>query len=254
MVSSQSLLIQPKWPAPNNIVAFSSCRIGGVSESPYAELNLADHVGDSAVHVAENRQLLEQQCEGLEGIQWLSQVHGTRVHNLTAAICERPPEADACYSRQTALACAVMTADCLPLLFCDEAGEQIAAVHAGWRGLATGVLEATMQHFSCEPRNIMVWLGPAIGARQFEVGVEVRDAFLVAGGGRAVEQAFVESTHRPGYYFADLYQLARLRLQRLGVNAIYGGDYCTYSDPSRFFSYRRDGVTGRMVTLIYKRR
>ena len=227
-----------------------------MSAAPYAEFNVAKHVGDSEAAVLSNRKKLQKNCAGLEGIQWLSQVHGAEVLRLDGAMAENPLEADASYSRQAGVACAVMTADCLPVLFCDRSGTQIAAAHAGWRGLAAGVLENTIRQFEGDRGQILAWFGPAIGPQHFEVGAEVREIFLAAAAeqSEAVEQAFASNPYRPGYYFANLYQLARLRLQRLGVDAIYGGDFCTYSDASRFFSYRRDGVTGRMVSLIYKRR
>ncbi|MEE8058942.1 MAG: peptidoglycan editing factor PgeF [Pseudomonadales bacterium] len=270
-------LITPQWPAPDNIVALSSCRSGGVSTQAYSSLNLADHVGDSERHVAENRKILQQHCKGLERIQWLNQVHGTDVFSIDCSIdCSidivtmdnilmdgtlveslpaTEPAADSCTTQHVGLACAVMAADCLPVLFCDATGEQIAAAHAGWRGLVAGVLENTVQHFSCDPHQIMVWLGPAIGPQQFEVGSEVRQVFLdaaTAGQQLMITEAFEPSINNGGYYFADLYQLARIRLQHMGIDSIYGGDFCTYRDQQQFFSYRRDGITGRMVTLIYK--
>ena len=253
-------LITPDWPAPDNIVAFSTCRSGGVSTGVYSGLNLALHVGDEALSVSENRQQLMQTCDGLERIQWLHQVHGCEVVNSRCGIDNTSdtvcPTADGSHSRESAVACAVLTADCLPVLFCDRAGNQVAAAHAGWRGLAAGVLENTVQQLEAVPQQIMAWLGPAISQPCFEVGPEVRECFLDAAD--TEQQALIDSTFKPNtnrdnHYFLDLYQLARIRLQAIGVVQCYGGHHCTYRAAQRFYSYRRDGVTGRMATIIYKR-
>ncbi len=253
------LLIKPDWPAPDNIVAFSTCRTGGISTDAYDCFNVAFHVNDNPAHVAENRQRLLRQCDGLEAIQWLKQVHGNDViccDDLAAnSVSDQSPVADACYSQKVGVACAVMTADCLPVLFCDTQGQQVAAAHAGWRGLAAGVLENTVQQLGIEPANIMAWLGPAISQAHFEVGPEVRQVFL--GSVMPDQQAKLNRTFKPGsarnnHYFFDLYQAARLRLHNIGVTNIYGGDFCTYQDSQRFYSYRRDGETGRMATVIYR--
>ncbi|ARN72819.1 peptidoglycan editing factor PgeF [Oceanicoccus sagamiensis] len=246
-------VITPDWPAPDNIVALTSTRIGGVSGPPYDSFNVAAHVDDDPAKVEANRQRLFKYCQGIEQIQWLNQTHSATVVNAGDAVC---PDADASFTPLPAIACAVMTADCLPLIACDQQGRQIAAIHAGWRGLAGGVIDATMAKFTVPSSEIMVWLGPAISQANFEVGEDVRQQFLQAFNNSdqaAVLQAFRENSHRPGFYFADLYQLARIRLNNLGISAIYGGDFCTYKDSDRFYSYRRDGQTGRMVTLIYKR-
>ena len=242
-------LIAADWPAPANVVAFSSCRGGGASTAPFDSFNLGDHVGDDPVAVAANRQHLLDSNAGLEQLQWLSQVHGIDV----AQACRDGivPEADACYSADPGLGCAVMTADCLPLLLCDRAGTQVAAVHAGWRGLLAGVIEQTLQQFNASPDQLLVWLGPAISAAHFEVGPEVRQQFLAADDGDdAVARAFSESPRR-GHFYADIYRLARQRLAAAGIDAIYGGGLCTYADAQRFYSYRRDGECGRMASLIY---
>jgi len=240
--------IVPDWPAPDNIAALTTTRIGGVSSAPFNSFNVAAHVDDDLQTVETNRQWLLDHCEGLEQIQWLNQIHSNRVANAGQECC---PDADACFTAQPAIACAVMTADCLPLIICDKQGEEIAAAHAGWRGLAGGVIDNTVAQFTAEKSDLLVWLGPAISQVNFEVGAEVRQQFLEAFGVQA-QQAFKANRYRDGHYFADLYQLARIRLKALGISHIYGGDFCSYDDSEQFYSYRRDGQTGRMVTLIYK--
>lgn len=237
-------LLTPHWSVPSHIKAVVTTRIGGYSQGPYAGLNLGDHVGDQPSHVAANRaQLLEQL--NLEQSQWLTQVHGTRCIEALPASLHVAPEADACYTSQAQLACVIMTADCLPVLFTD--GERVGAAHAGWRGLAEGVLETTLEAF--ERANTSVWLGPAIGPAAFEVGDEVREQFCQYL--PASEQYFVPSANA-GKWLADIYGLARLRLVAAGVAQVYGGGLCTFTDAARFFSYRRDRTTGRMATLIWK--
>lgn len=244
--------LQPDWPAPDHVRALSTSR--GLAQQPpfgssagvYAGLNLGTHVGDKPEVVAANRQLLQQYCGFKREPAWLNQIHGTTVLNLDSWQGELT-DADASVSTTKGLAAVVMTADCLPVLFCDKAGSRVAAAHAGWRGLCDGVLEATLQHFP-EPSAVMAWLGPAIGPFNFEVGSEVRAAFI-AHSPQAAE-AFSPSSN-PGKYLADIYLLARQRLQAAGVTAIYGGEYCTVADPERFFSYRRDGQTGRQASLIW---
>lgn len=241
------------WPAPANIVAFSSCRSGGFSSPPYDEFNLGLHVGDDSEAVKGNRQQLLAACEGLEAIQWLQQTHGTTV--VPAGATDTLPEADASYTAASGIACAVMTADCLPLLVCDQQGQQIAAIHAGWRGLADGVIERALECFEAAPEHLLVWLGPAISRERFEVGAEVREQFLAAASAAqkpAVAAAFTAHSLQSDHFFADLYSLAKSRLSSLGITAVYGGNHCSYQDSSRFFSYRRDGVTGRMASVIYK--
>jgi YfiH family protein len=235
----------PHWPAPAHVKAVSTTRSGGVSQSPYDSLNLADHVGDDRTAVGENRRRLRQREALPAEPLWLNQVHGNRV--VDAASGGQQPSADASFSRQPGVVCAVMTADCLPVLFCDRAGSAVAAAHAGWRGLAAGVLEATVDALGVPPGQLLAWLGPAIGPDAFEVGAEVRESFIAE-----QAQAAAAFVARPnGRWLADLYQLARLRLQAAGVSALYGGGFCTYADRARFYSFRRDRTTGRMASLIW---
>lgn len=240
---SESDLIFPDWPAPANVKAIQTTRNGGKSMAAYASMNLGAHIGDNPLVVDANRQLLNQfvPTEPL----WLQQVHGVRVVNAAIASCL--PEADASFSRVYGAVCTVMTADCLPVLFCNDAGTVVGVAHAGWRGLLGGVIEATVAAMEEAPATMMAWLGPAIGPQAFEVGAEVRDVFVAHNPQSA--RAF---TSRPGEkWLADIYQLAKQRLQALGIVRIYGGDFCTYTDAERFFSYRRDGVTGRMASMIW---
>jgi YfiH family protein len=244
-----NLLLYPDWPAPANVKAVSSTRLGGVSVAGFSSLNLGAHVGDDLVVVNTNRQRFSQLAALPAEPVWLNQVHGTQVLQLPLAT-QADLTADASYSRQADQVCLVMTADCLPLLLCNRAGTEVAAVHAGWRGLAAGVIEQTLTHFQSPVSELLVWLGPAIGPHAFEVGLEVRSVFVAQDPLAAA--AFVVLS--PEKYLADLYQLARLRLQHCGVMAIYGAQYCTYSDPARFFSYRRDGQTGRQASAIWLER
>lgn len=247
--SPASAFLRPDWRAPANVAALSSTRLGGVSAAPFDSFNLGDHVSDEPVAVAHNRQRLVESCPGLAAISWLEQVHGVAVVTAESGPAQR---ADAQFTQVAGLGCTVMTADCLPVLFCDRAGTQVAAAHAGWRGLCAGVLEATVATFA-EPAHVLAWLGPAIGPANFEVGAEVRaqfiDAALVAQ--RDATAACFAVAADAGHFLADIYELARLRLRAEGVTAIYGGGLCTVADPQRFYSYRRDGVTGRMASLIY---
>ncbi|MBI3344725.1 MAG: peptidoglycan editing factor PgeF [Gammaproteobacteria bacterium] len=249
-ISQHPDLISPDWPAPQRVRACSTSRSGGVSGPPLASLNLAGHVGDATEKVAENRARLKQALDLPAEPVWLKQVHGTRVVDAagigTSLYVNGTPEADGSYSRETGIVCAVLTADCLPLLLCDEQGSRVAAVHVGWRGLAAGVIEETLQHLG-DTRQLMAWLGPAIGPYSFEVGSEVREIFVA-------HDAEANHAFRPspaGRWLADLYRLTRQRLNAQGVTRIYGGGWCTYSESQRFYSYRRDGVTGRMATLIW---
>ena len=237
----------PDWEIPANVRALQTTRMGGVSGAPWNSFNLGDHVGDATDAVAANRALLRRKLPG--DPFWLKQVHGT-----VAVDVDKWPknnEGDAAYSRQPGNVCAVMTADCLPVLFCDRHGSVVAAAHAGWRGLAAGVLERTVEAMQVVPEDILAWLGPAIGPTRFEVGGEVRDAFVA--GDPAASLAFAP---RPddGKWLCDIYRLARQRLQRLGITATSGGDACTVREGEIFFSYRRDGVTGRMASLIWLER
>ncbi|MFJ4350525.1 peptidoglycan editing factor PgeF [Pseudomonas sp. NPDC089428] len=238
---TQTLLF-PDWPAPASVRACVTSREGGVSLSPYDSFNLGDHVGDDPVAVAVNRRRLSDTF----AIQpaWLKQVHGLVVADADPAVVA---EADASWTDQPGVACTVMTADCLPALFCDRAGTRVAAAHAGWRGLAGGVLEATLDRLALAPEEVLVWLGPAIGPKAFEVGLEVRDAFTAVHPEAA--RAFVDG-ERPGKLMADIYELARIRLAARGVTAVYGGGFCTVSD-ERFFSYRRTPQGGRFASLVW---
>lgn len=241
-------LLIPDWPAPPGVRALVTTRTcaGGQSAAPYARFNLAAHVGDAAAVVAANRQRLHHVPFDVPAEPiWLSQVHGTRV--VTAQDAAVNAEADASVTHTAGLVCAVLTADCLPLLLCAEDGSTVAAAHAGWRGLAEGVIEATVAAMRSEPMRLLVWLGPAIGPAAFEVGDEVRDAFVSRDSHASA--AFV--SHGPGKWLCDLYLLARQRLAALGVARVYGGGLCTFGDAQRFYSYRRDGVTGRMASLIW---
>lgn len=236
--------ITPDWPAPKRVRAVTTTRAGGVSRPPYDSLNLGDHVGDDPAAVATNRRRL-QQALGLPAQPgWLKQVHGNCP--VDAATHPAGGEADAVYTRRAGLVCAVMTADCLPLLLCDRQGSVVAAVHAGWRGLLNGVIERSVGRMGA-PQALLAWMGPAIGPQAFEVGDEVRRAFVAADAASAA--AFRPSDS--GRWLADIYALARGRLARCGVTAVSGGEYCTYSQPERFYSYRRDGRTGRMASLIW---
>lgn len=232
----------PDWPAPAGIRACVTTRAGGVSVAPFDSFNLGDHVGDDPVAVAHNRHRLTHIFDVQPA--WLSQVHGVVVAPATPG---QIAEADASWTATPGIACTVMTADCLPALFCDRAGTRVAAAHAGWRGLAAGVLEAAAQSLNVEPQDILVWLGPAIGPKAFEVGGEVREVFIKDLPDAAA--AFVPSINE-GRYMADIYELARLRLARCGITAVYGGGFCTVTDP-RFFSYRRSPRTGRFASLVW---
>lgn len=238
---------EPDWPAPQRVRALVTTRHGGVSGEPWATMNLAMHVGDSPLAVARNRAILREFLPGEPC--WLNQVHGTAVVEVCAGKSEAiPPEADAAFATEPGAVCAVMTADCLPVLFCDDQGAVVAAAHAGWRGLAAGVLDSTVARMNVAPARILAWMGPAIGPRAFEVGDEVRDAFVSVDPDAAA--AFVPAG-LPGKWLADLFLLARRRLARIGVERVFGGGVCTHADPLRWFSYRRDGVTGRLATLVW---
>jgi hypothetical protein len=291
--------IIPDWPAPRNVRALQTTRLGGVSRTPYDSLNLGDHVGDEPLAVERNRILLNTLLPS-EPV-WLEQVHGTTVANAAMAssgcdtLLAKPadcgssrkaaplkpqdstillgggclPQADACIARHRAAVCVVMTADCLPILLCDTQGSVVGAVHAGWKGLAAGVVEAAVHAMETAPQSLMAWLGPAISQQAFEVGDEVRALFVDADQKAAV--AFTPSLALAGTlshegrenktpsslrgegvkWMADLYMLTRQRLNALGLTQIHGGGYCTYRDAERFFSYRRDGATGRMGTFIW---
>lgn len=239
--------LRPDWPAPGNVRSLITTREGGVSRAPFDGFNLATHVGDDAEAVASNRALLSRRC-GAQPV-WLEQVHGTGVVELDkCSVAAEVPVADASVSRSPGLACAVLTADCLPVLLCDRAGTVVAAAHAGWRGLAAGVLEETVERMQVKPRDLLGWLGPAIGPQAFEVGDEVRALFVTSD--PVAADAFV-ATGKPGKWLADLFMLARQSLLRTGVGWVGGGGTCTFTDHKRFYSYRREGTTGRFASLIW---
>lgn len=244
------------WPQlPANFCALTTLRSGGVSLPPFDDghgfggFNLADHVGDQHAHVQHNRRLLATVLPSEP--QWLTQVHGTAVFNVGSPVPESTI-ADAAYTNQVNQVCAVLTADCLPVLFCDPVNGVIAAAHAGWRGLLAGVLENTLDKMlqsGAQEEHILAWLGPAIGPLQFEVGAEVQQQF-VQHDALAVA-AFKASKSQPDKFYGDIYQLARQRLHAAGVDSITGGDHCTVSQAEKFYSYRRDGITGRMASMIW---
>lgn len=236
--------IIPDWPAPANVRALITTRAGGVSQGAHSSMNLGLRAGDDPQAVAANRERLRASLP--QEPRWLRQVHGTRV--VEADTLQDAPEADAAIARRPQTVCAVMVADCVPVLLADRAGTTVAAAHAGWRGLAGGVIEHSIERMAVPPGEILAYLGPGIGPRAFEVGTDVREAFL--SGDPQADGAF--KPHAPGKWLADLYLLARQRLARAGVTQISGGQLCTHSDPQRFFSYRRDRTTGRMAALIWR--
>jgi len=261
----------PDWPAPANIHAATTLRTGGVSQAPYTSLNPAAHVGDDPDRVRQNRRIIREMLDLPAEPVWLDQIHSNRA--VKAANPSYPlqklvlslsygggrgdlQQADASYTDEAGVVCAVLTADCLPLLVCSTDGTQIAAIHAGWRGLLAGVISNTVAAmlltypFSKEEvrRDLLVWLGPAIGPDCFEVGAEVRDAFLE----KSAEFSYAFKEQSNGKWLADIYRLARVELAVLGVANIYGGTHCTVTDHERFYSYRRDAQTGRMATLIWR--
>jgi YfiH family protein len=238
-----SSFILPDWEAPAGVCALSTTRGGGVSASPWHGFNLGSHVGDDPRAVAANRALLRRELPA-EPV-WLSQVHGALC--VDAATAAPGAQADASFTRQRGVVCAVLTADCLPVLLCDERATVVGIAHAGWRGLAAGVIEATVAAMDEPGERLMAWLGPAIGPQAFEVGGEVREIFLAADAGAA--QAFAAAAD--GKWLCDIYRLARRRLQALGIRRVAGADFCTVNDTERWFSYRRDGVTGRMASLVW---
>jgi len=234
----------PDWPAPPAVCAVMTTRGGGVSEGPYASLNLAAHVGDDPAAVTENRRRLHAALDLPSEPSWLQQVHG----NAVARLPEPPADpADAAVAFRRGPVCAVLVADCLPVFIASRDRDRVGLAHAGWRGLAAGVIEATVAALDCDPARLIAWLGPAIGPEAFEVGEEVRAAFV--SGSPAAAACF--RAGRIGRWMADLPALARQRLLACGVDSVHGGGACTFADPARFYSYRRDGVTGRMAALAW---
>lgn len=236
--------LQPDWPAPNNIHALTTLRSGGLSSGAFSSLNPALHVGDDERLVRGNRQLIKEMLALPSEPVWLEQIHSNRVVAAEGGLSLQ--QADASHTGLPGVVCAVMTADCLPLLLCDVEGRQVAAIHAGWRGLLAGIIGNTV---ACmQSRELLVWLGPAIGPESFEVGDDVRAAFLEKS--NKFSSAFKEQGN--GKWLADIYQMARIELRALGINKVFGGNFCTVTEQDLFYSYRRDKVTGRMATLIWR--
>jgi polyphenol oxidase len=250
-----SLWFEPDWPAPKGVRALSSLRGepagGGASRAPYAWFNLGAHVGDDPLAVAENRRLLRSRAGLPAEPSWLAQVHGITVADLDASGLDTAGPlrfADAAITRRLGCVCAILTADCLPVVFATDTGDAVAAAHAGWRGLAAGVIGETVRAMAVPPERLIAWLGPAIGVEHFEVGAEVREAFLKTD----PEAGDAFKAIAGAKFMADLARLARRQLETLGVRAIYGDGECTYAGSDRYFSHRRDGVTGRQATLIWR--
>jgi YfiH family protein len=237
--------IRPAWPAPANVHALVTLRTGGYSSGPYTSFNLAAHTADDPATVHRNRALLREYFSLPAEPVWLQQVHSNRIINA-----ERDAagfEADGSWTSKTGIVCAVMTADCLPVLICNQQGNKVAAAHAGWRGLHAGVVTNAVSMLESEPAELMAWFGPAIGPQAFEVGVEVMRAFTDKNDENTAAFRQVDDRH----WLCDLYALARIELYNLGITSVYGGTECTFTDEQRFFSYRRDGDTGRMTSLIW---
>jgi YfiH family protein len=251
-LSAQTLLMSsgckhwltPDWPAPANVHAATTLRTGGVSRGAYTSLNPAMHVGDDADLVRQNRHIINAMLDLPSEPVWLEQIHSNRA--VQAVATEGLQQADASYTAESGVVCTVLTADCLPLLVCTVDGSQVAAIHAGWRGLLAGVIGNTLT--AMKSTDVLVWLGPAIGPDCFEVGAEVRDAFL--GRSSAFTTAFKQQSNDK--WLADIYRLARVDLAQLGIDKVYGGGFCTVTEHERFYSYRRDKETGRMATLIWR--
>jgi YfiH family protein len=245
------LWFEPEWPAPRGVRVLSTLRgaassDGGASKAPYASFNLGDHVGDVPAAVAENRRHLRTAAGLPSEPSWLVQVHGVAVANLDGSGVLGP--ADAAIAHRPATVCAILTADCLPVVFSTDSGDAVAAAHAGWRGLAAGVLREAVRAVGAPAERLLAWLGPAIGPAHFEVGREVLEAFTAIDAGAG--EAFHPNDR--GRFMADLERLARRQLAHLGVTRVYGGGECTYARADRYFSHRRDGVTGRQATLIWR--
>jgi YfiH family protein len=239
--------LQADWPAPAGIIGISTFRGGGASKVRFESLNLGAHVGDDPAAVAENRGRLVREASLPSKPCWLTQVHGVAVMDLDTQAAVAGP-ADAAFTRQPGRVCAILSADCLPVLFASDSGDLVGAAHAGWRGLASGIIEATVGAMRVPAEQLLAWFGPAIGPSHFEVGGEVRQAFLEQDAG--ADEAFAKNSR--GRFMADLGLLAQRRLGNLGVTRIYGGGECTYAAVDRYFSHRRDGNTGRQATLIWR--
>lgn len=245
--------LKPEWPAPANVRAATTLRTGGHSQHSFASLNLAQHVGDDPRRVAENRQMIKSWLNLPNDPFWLNQIHSSRV--VQATVDNLMSSADASFTSEAGIVCAVMTADCLPLLLCSKNGTQVAAIHAGWKGLAAGIISNTLNAMQTERKSLqtaypdfLAWMGPAIGPCCFQVGDDLRLTFLR----KSSEYACAFRQQDAQHWLADIYQLAKIELATLGIDRIYGGDFCTMTDGQRFYSYRRDGQTGRMATLIWR--
>ncbi|WP_432454284.1 MULTISPECIES: peptidoglycan editing factor PgeF [unclassified Agarivorans] len=234
-----------EWPCPPNVRAIFSDRLGGVSQAPFDSFNLGDHVGDARRAVQQNR--VAFQAEMPDQVCWLKQIHSTQVVDASLSGSQMA-EADASVSDQPGAVCVVMTADCLPILLCDKQGRVVAAVHAGWRGLANGIIENTIAKMKVAPKQVMAWMGPAIGPSAFEVGEEVKQAFV-----DSHSEAYLAFTpsNKANKYFADIFMLAEQRLTQAGLTAVYSERCCTYRSAQQFYSYRREGLTGRMAAAIW---
>lgn len=248
------MLIIPDWPAPKRVKAVSTTRKGGVSLAPYNGLNLGLHVGDDTERVQQNRSLLQRELGLVQAPAWLNQIHSSEVIDLKQPLTGLI-DADGSYSRESSLACVVMTADCLPVLLCNKDGTQVAAVHAGWRGLAGGIIEAALDKFSVPANEIMAWLGPAIGPTAFEVGGEVRQQFMAVEPQASLaftpQTKVIDGQSGNDKWLANIYLLATQRLQQYGITQVYGGNHCTVNEPETFYSYRRESITGRQASLIW---
>lgn len=254
MIITTPSYIIPDWPAPENVHAYQTTRLGGFSLSPFHSFNLGTHVNDAPENVEKNRRKLREELSLPNEPFWLEQVHGNICVDAQNGELENkaprshPPKADASFTRQAGQVCIVMTADCLPILVCSRDGKEIAAIHAGWRGLYNGVITEALKHFKSEPSSLMAWLGPAIGPDICELNAEIRLDFVQKN--EENEGAF--NVREPNHWFADLYELARIELRHFGISDIYGGEFCTYRDSELFFSHRRDqGKTGRMASMIW---
>ncbi|MCK7593315.1 peptidoglycan editing factor PgeF [Pseudomarimonas salicorniae] len=246
----ESVLLRADWPAPPGVVGLSTLRRGlqvGESQPPFDSFNLGDRCGDDPAAVAHNREALGWVAELPAAPRWLRQVHGDRVWRFCRGDARAEIEADAAVTADPGEVLAILTADCLPILLCAEDASEVAGIHAGWRGLAAGIVERGVEAMRAAPERLMAWIGPAAGPQRYEVGAEVREAFTAASS--EAEAAFAPT--RPGHWLCDLPRLARQRLAAAGVGRVYGGGHCTISDPARFYSHRRDGRSGRMATLVW---
>lgn len=246
-------IITPEWPAPAQVKSAISTRQGGVSQAPYDSLNLATHVGDKAEDVARNRELLKAALQLDNEPVWLNQTHSDKV--VDASVYVAGDEADACYTSVANKPCAVLTADCLPILVCNKQGTWVQAIHAGWQGIGRRIIEASILAYPGQKTDLMAYLGPAIGEESFEVRSDVVEA-CTADLTSAQKKIFIKKCFKPiegkdGYFLGNLYELGRQRLHKCGVQAVFGGNFCTYKDSNRFFSYRRDKECGRMASLIW---